>query len=437
MFHTNLISKPNETSPTNSQKLHAQNTPQSTVFALLIPLLILIFSLNACLIEPPSLLNNDPGSDQDASINDTDSFDTNPNLNPDTNPGTTADTNTNTSPDTSTSPDTATATDTNTDPGEDLDGTKYPIPGSSGFIHGAFERKEAAFDGISQQTTNESARISLLVGARKDFLIGTEWDCAMRVRRIDIIAPINTPFISNTNSQTLQGKPGTVFLMGKPQGASNTWKEIASKQVTADSSTITFLPDELAHLTPQIALGVAFDQDVSGRAHIAEIQSYGYCTTTPTPIQWQPSEWWCSAQCQQPQANAGEHTRRVTCQRDNQHPTDEVICTAKQPKPTTVGGPCQLNCPHSLKFIGYRTFTYSNGSGWLHEGNPGSASIRVGPVPSAVQHGTTLEAIQGKPCSVLTPASEPERYFLGISCTQKDGNGAPITPISYCAFRCE
>ncbi|MFW6067603.1 MAG: hypothetical protein ACOC97_04635 [Myxococcota bacterium] len=51
---------------------------------------------------------------------------------------------------------------------------------------------------------------------------------------------------------------------------------------------------------------------------------------------------------------------------------------------------------------------------------------RAGPLPSSVEFGTGVEAIEGNPCSVLT--TNPETYFVGISCSGTDA--------SYCAFQC-
>jgi len=79
--------------------------------------------------------------------------------------------------------------------------------------------------------------------------------------------------------------------------------------------------------------------------------------------------------------------------------------------------------------VGPRPFTYSNDSGWLHEGRAGH---RAGPLPHGVTHGATVEAIEGKPCSVLS--ENPETYFVGISCAEEVEEGEETL---YCGFRCE
>lgn len=327
-------------------------------------------------------------------------------------------------------PNTDTGSQTEPDSGfqpePDPDGTLYPLNDASKFIQGTFERKDAAFDGILEQSAEEAASLSLQDHFLNDRILGTEWNCEMRMRRVHIHAPTDSPFL--TTNDSLQGKPGSVHLVGKNDGLINSWRNLTSKSFSAEDTEIIFTPEDLAGIPTQVAIGIAFDQDENASANVAEIELFGYCTTPELPFTWSASEWSCNTACHVPGDNPGELSRYVSCKRGNGNSADNYVCEAQEPKPATTGGPCQLSCAYTLKFIGYRDFTYDNGSGWLHE-----TSRRAGPLPYEVQRGKTPEEIQGKPCSLLTPADEPDRFFVGISCKNPDTDSED----RYCAFRCE
>lgn len=120
--------------------------------------------------------------------------------------------------------------------------------------------------------------------------------------------------------------------------------------------------------------------------------------------------------------NPSTEERSVDCERDATYDADDEFCP--MPKPDEIGSACVYDCPYVLSYIGDRDFTYSNDSGWLHEGG---ATRRAGPLPQAVRFGTTVGAIEGQPCSILT--TDPLSHFVGISFDEAAAG-------DHCAFTC-
>ncbi|TXD36732.1 hypothetical protein FRC98_12970 [Lujinxingia vulgaris] len=315
-----------------------------------------------------------------------------------------------------------------TDPEPDPDGTLYPLGPEFGVVDGRFdERLEAAFDGQIDQGVDAAAITPIYENLDDDPLLYKEFRCETRLRRLEVHAPEDGFFIYDETNFPAGGS-GTVQVVGRR--ADNThWYGVTSKPFDAESPVV-FTPEELSNARDYVAYGVTFasDSPLVGEVQVAEVSLFGYCATPEHEIAWEATEWLCTGvECVNETNPGGVATRTVTCARDAGGFAHPEFCEGEEP--ASQGESCELRCPYTLTHVGGRPFTYSNESGWLHEGN---VERRAGPLPSNVEHGTTVEAIEGKPCSILT--ENPLAYYVGISCTVPVEEGEERL---YCAFRCE
>lgn len=308
------------------------------------------------------------------------------------------------------------------------DGTRYPVPPTTGVVDGTFvERLGAAFDGVDSQTAAESAVTPLFEGEAEEFLLYREFSCPMRLQRVEVIPPSDGPFVFDETYYP-NGGSGELRIVGR-RPWSTYWDTITTVPYTADSP-IVVLPEALTNATDYAGFGIMFDssEPVPGQIRVAEIKMFGFCTGPEWTIEWDVPEFVCSGvECVSESNPGGTQQRDVRCLRDDDSEANEQFCAV--PKPAETGEACELQCPHELVYVGPRAFTYDNDSGWLHEG---SDNFRAGPLPSEIEYGTTVDAIEGAPCSVLT--TNPAAVFMAISCVESSGEGIETT---YCSFRCE
>jgi hypothetical protein len=304
----------------------------------------------------------------------------------------------------------------------DPDGTAFPLAGV-GFASGAFvDRLEAAFDGVTDQATAASASTPIYLNLQERPLLFREFDCELALRRVVVHAPTDAGFLTGAEGAT---NTGTVHVVGRrPDNTS--MQTISSLPISAgNDAEIVFDLAQLGAPTTFVAYGVLFEADDPrvGTVQVAEVELFGFCAAPSATISWQATPFICSdVDCTAAENPGGIERRTVTCARTTGGTANEAMCEGE--KPNNVGDVCALNCPYALTFVGLRDFSYNNGSGWLHEGN---ATQRAGPLPSAVEFGTSVEVIEGQPCSIQT--TDPLTSFSAISC-QPDG-------ALYCAFRCE
>lgn len=320
--------------------------------------------------------------------------------------------------------DTGSGADVATDP----DGTRYPIAATTGVIDGTFEtRKEAAFNGVVDEALASAATTEIYENIEAPPLLYKEFDCETRLRRVEVHPPTGGHLLHHPTNYP-NGGTGTVEVVGR-RAESDFWYNLTSKPYAATGPVI-FGPDELGNSADYVAYGVRFtkDEPLIGSLHVAEVSLFGYCAGPNHTIAWETTDWLCvGVECVAASNPGGLEERTVTCARDAGGFAHPDYCEGEEP--ASDGEPCNLECPHSLVYVGPRGFTYDNGSGWLHEG--GSA-FRAGPLPSEVEFGTTVDAIAGKPCSILT--EDPRTFFVGISCVESPEGAAETL---YCAFRCE
>lgn len=326
--------------------------------------------------------------------------------------------------DTNTAPDT-TGDTTTEDASTDPDGTRYPLAPSVGFAAGGFETNlAAAFDGDTDQTAAQSAQASIYENIEAPPRLFKEFDCEMHLRRAEVHPPSDS-FLLYHATNYAQGGTGKVNLVGR-RADSSYWYPIATKAF-AKTGAVVFAPDELPNLGDYIAYGVTFtsDEPLIGTLQVAEVSLFGYCAGPTQTIAWSSTPWLCTGvECVAATNPGGTETRTVTCARSSGGDALEAMCEGD--KPASEGGTCALACAYALKYVGMKPFTYDQSSGWLHEGN---VERRAGPLPHEVAFGTTVDAIEGKPCSIET--TNPATYFVGISCTVEGDT------TNYCAFRCE
>jgi len=314
------------------------------------------------------------------------------------------------------------------DVASDPDGTRYPIAAATGVGDGTFEtRKEAAFDGVVDQPTASSATTEIYENIEAPPLLYKEFDCETRLRRIEVHPPTGGHLLHHPTNYP-DGGTGTVEVVGR-RADSEFWNTLASKPYAA-TGPVVFGPDELANAGDYVAYGVRFtkDEPLIGNLNVAEVALFGYCAGPSHTIAWETTDWLCvGVECVAASNPGGLQERTVTCARDAGGFAHPDFCEGEAP--ASEGEACNLECPYSLVYIGPRAFTYEHSSGWLHEGNP---ERRAGPLPSEVEFGTTVDAIAGKPCSVLT--EDARAFFVGISCVESQAEGEETL---YCAFRCE
>lgn len=295
------------------------------------------------------------------------------------------------------------------------------------YANGTFETQlEAAFDGVTDQTASQAARAALYENLDEPPLLFREYGCERTLTSLVVHPPSDGPFLHDPTHYP-NGGLGTVTVVGRRAGSSS-WTKLLQLPFDPDSGPIAFDPVELAKSTTYVAYGVRFasDQPQPSTIRVAEVEMTGYCAGPTAQIEWSTSDWVCSGvECLAESNPGGVLRRSVACARSTGGTASEAMCAGE--KPAASGDTCTLSCAHHLVYIGARPFTYDNGSGWLHEGGP---TQRTGPLPHAVEHGTTRQAIEGKPCSIRT--ENPSAYFVGISCQEPSDAGA-----MYCAFRCE
>ncbi|MFW6067602.1 MAG: hypothetical protein ACOC97_04630 [Myxococcota bacterium] len=322
-------------------------------------------------------------------------------------------------------PDTGTP-DTGTPDGGQLGSITDPDRSASvgGFAADEGGEPEAAYDGIIDQGAADSDSETVEYGDGSPML-AREWRCMVRLERVAVHGPSDGPLFEG-------GETGRVLLFGYELEEAD-WTLLAEKPVGGESPSVPIIFDESD--LPAVAFrghGVAFvpDEPVTDggtvesetAVRIAEVIFHGECVGEESVLEWTVGEWEChGVECVEVENDGGVPRRTVRCERDRTWPAAEALCPS--PKPATEGESCTLECPYELIYVGDRSFTYSNGSGWLHEGGVGH---RAGPLPTTTTHGSTVEAIEGKPCSILT--TNPLTYFAGISCSPEQG--------IYCAFQC-
>ena len=310
----------------------------------------------------------------------------------------------------------------------DPEGTKYPIAAATGVTDGTFTtRPEAAFDGMVDQANASSATTEIYENLDEDPLLYREFDCETRLRRVEVHPPTEGHLLHHPTNYP-EGSTGTVEVVGR-RADIDYWYTIMSKPFAA-SGPVIFGPDELGNAANYVAYGVRFtkDEPLIGNLHVAELALFGYCAGPTHTIAWETTDWLCTGvECVAASNQGGQQERTVTCARDAGGYAHPDFCEGEEP--ASEGEACSLECPHTLRYIGPRGFTYDNGSGWLHEGGP---AFRAGPLPSEVEFGTTVDAIAGKPCSI--PTQDARTFFVGISCVESQAEGEETL---YCAFRCE
>lgn len=314
------------------------------------------------------------------------------------------------------------------DGSNERDGASTPTPGDGatelqGIDDGSFESNmAAAFDGVIEQTAAESARTPIYRNLDDEPLLYREYRCELALQRVEVHPPSDGYFLHDANNYPTGGT-GTVELVGR-RADSTSWSRLRSRPF-GTSGPVVFDAETIGNRSDYVAYGVRFvsDQPQMGTLHVAEVVLQGYCASPVAEIAWTTGDWLChDVECAAASNPGGTSRRSVSCSRSTGGSAHEALCTEE--KPIAVDGSCALSCPHTLRYIGPRAFTYDNGSGWLHEGN---VSRRAGPLPQAVENGATRAAIEGKPCSI--PTTTADTYFVGISCNEADG--------LYCAFRCE
>lgn len=304
-------------------------------------------------------------------------------------------------------------------------GELVKIPANEGAILGSFTNQaSAAFDDDVSQTAEEAAWAALYGDQDESKnIIGKEWRRPMRVSRVEVFAPSDGAFFSDPQNYP-EGGMGKVHLLGQKAGDSS-WTVIASQPFAASNGSNPVVVDSSFAVENKAfvkhAVRFAADDALAGLLHVAEVVFYGAPAGLPSSIEWKMSDWVCTnLACVESENTDGIQKRTVECLRDGEHKAGEALCP--EPKPDTEGDTCGLSCPYTLHFVGYRPFTYANGSGWLHEGRVDS---RAGPLPSSTAFGGTIDVIEGKPCSI--PTQDSKTYFVGISCAQGE---------NYCAFQC-
>ena len=308
----------------------------------------------------------------------------------------------------------------------DPEGTRYPIASSVGVVDGTFETNlSAAFDGQTDQTAAASAETPIFENIDDAPLLYREFNCELRLRRVEVHPPSDSYFLHDPTNYP-QGGAGTVTVVGR-RADIDYWYTIATKSYGTDGPVI-FGPDDVNNASDYVAYGVTFTsaEPLVGTVQVAEVALFGYCATPDHTIAWSTTEWLCTGvECVTASNAGGTQTRAVTCARDTGGYANSAMCAGDEP--LSEGEGCSLECSHELVYVGARPFTYDNGSGWLHEG---LVTRRAGPLPSEVSFGTTVAAIEGKPCSI--PTVTPNTYFVGLSCLEELGSET-----QYCAFRCE
>lgn len=319
-------------------------------------------------------------------------------------------------------------TDSGVEVASDPDGTRYPIAASTGVIDGTFEtRPEAAFDGEVEQAADLVAVTDIFENLEEAPLLYKELGCETRLRRVEVHPPTEGHLLYHATNYP-NGGTGTVTVVGR-RADIDFWYTVASKPFAA-TGPVVFGPEELGDVSDYVAYGVQFGKDdpLAGELRVAEVALFGYCASPEHTIAWQMSDWICSdVECVAVPNPGGLERRTVTCARDSGGFAHPDLCEGDEP--AREGESCTLECPHTLRYIGPRGFTYDNGSGWLHEGRPG---FRAGPLPNEVDFAISVDAIEGKPCSVLT--ADERTFFLAISCVEAQPEGEEV---QYCAFRCE
>ncbi len=325
--------------------------------------------------------------------------------------------------DTSTEPDTSTNADASPDP----EGTLYPIASTVGVVDGTFETNlAAAFDGQTDQTASASAKAAIFENIDDAPLLYREFTCDLRLRRVEVHPPTDS-FLLYDATNYPQGGAGTVTVVGR-RADIDYWYTLATKPYNADGPVI-FGPDDFPNASDYVAYGVTFTstEPLVGTLQVAELALFGYCASPNHTIAWSTTDWLCTGvECVAASNPGGALGRTVTCARDTGGFANSAMCAGDEPP--SVGEACSLECAQELVYVGARPFTYDNGSGWLHEG---LVDRRAGPLPSDVSFGTTVAAIEGKPCSI--PTTTPNTYFVGLSCLEEPAGDET----RYCAFRCE
>ncbi|TVQ96444.1 MAG: hypothetical protein EA398_15945 [Deltaproteobacteria bacterium] len=307
------------------------------------------------------------------------------------------------------------------------DGTRAPVLPGTGAEDGTFqEQVAAAFDGETAHGAEDAATTPLFEGQWRDFLLFREFDCPMRIERIEVHAPADAPFVEDEEFYP-DGGTGTLHVVARRANMSN-FASIATQPYDA-GSPVVFLPDDLENARNYIAYGVAFESDdpFPGTLRVAEVRMFGFCTGPTQEIAWETGPWWCrNVDCVDEVNEGGTAERTVACLRDSDEPAHEALCAG--PRPAEDDGACALTCPYRLRFVGHHVRTSADGSAWL------SSQTRTdrgtGPLPQAVRSGRTVEAIEGARCSIRT--DNPRTMFFANSCTEENSS-----PTRYCAFRCE
>jgi len=329
----------------------------------------------------------------------------------------------NVQPDATSEPDTSTNADASPDP----EGTLYPLASTVGVVDGTFETNiSAAFDGETDQAASSSARTPIFENIDDDPLLYREFICELRLRRVEV-HPLSDSFLLYDATNYPQGGAGNVSVVGR-RADSDFWYTLATKPYGADGPVV-FGPDDVPNASDYVAYGVTFTstEPLVGTLQVAELALFGYCASPNHTIAWSTTDWLCTGvECVTASNTGGTLERTVTCARDTGGFANPAMCAGDEPP--SVGESCALECPHELVYVGARPFTYDDGSGWLHEG---LVNRRAGPLPSDVSFGTTVPAIEGKPCSIQTTTANT--YFVGISCTEEPAGETT----QYCAFRCE
>lgn len=292
---------------------------------------------------------------------------------------------------------------------------------------GTFETNlGAAFDDKVAQPAADSARTPMKQGLSAPPLLYREFDCVTTLHWMEVYAPADSFFLYDATNYP-NGGTGKMTLVGR-RADSSFWYEVATKPF-GTTSPVVFDASVITNATAYVAYGVRFASDqpsLAGTLQVAEIRMSAECAGPRAQIAWSTTDFSCSGvDCVAASNPGGTLKRNVTCARSTGGTADEAFCQGQ--KPSATGGSCSLACGYTLQYIGARAFTYANNSGWLHEG---SITSRAGPLPSAVEFGTTQAAIQGKPCSILT--TNANTYFVGLDCTEPAEAGT-----LYCAFRCE
>lgn len=300
-----------------------------------------------------------------------------------------------------------------------LDGGVGPFPASGALVHRHdFTRPEAAFDGNADQSVAEGADGAQSAGPIGPAALGQDWNCAATLQGLTVVGPTDGP-IFNVGS-------GTIAVYGRRAGVDRpTLLATQDIEESPEGGTVVVFEGSDFTTTEPFTRHTVWFSGATNRVRVAEIIMDAECSDGGDVFAWQITPGRCIARCEERENRGQLQGQQSECLRNGEHPALEEHCGERPPED---GGACILECPYDLSYIGPRTFTYDNGSGWLHEG----VSLgRAGPLPLPVANADSREAIEGRPCSIET--IDPETYFTAVNCIE----GMMGPDALHCAFRCE